>query len=411
MKKTLKSKLTIVLLALLSLFVFAGCSVRQSVNEFLDENKLVAQVTYYANDGGKFENNSDVKTIYYHAGDKVLNVGVTNLTSGSISITKSNYEFIGWYYVELGEDGLPIRDENGEIILGNQVDFSVGIEAGEQWHICAKWRKLAVVEVVLLCDEDVTITVGEGEAQKSYKNGDVIHSYNFIEQGEMQSTSNAPVNANDGTFVEFTANAEATEEVSWPIRRPEDGSNVTIYAKYIAGVWTLLRTADDVKDLFSSDSAMKNAYYLMNDIDCAGLTRAPISVFNSKLQGNGYTISNLTFEKVGTSALGAGAKASMFGTLKKDAVIENVVFDNITMNYEVRSNAMAEIYLVYTAMEEGAKANGVTINATMNITLGSNAFLANDIQTNWKYGSAESDNAYETANPNAFITSGSKIAE
>ena len=201
MKKTLKSKLTIVLLALLSLFVFAGCSIRQSVGEFLDDNNLVAQVTYYANDGGKFENNSDVKTIYYHDGDKVLNVGVTNLTSGSISITKSNYEFIGWYYVELGEDGLPIRDENGEILLGDEVDFSKRIEEGEEWYICAKWRKLAVVEVKLLCDEDVTITVGEGEEQKSYKNGDVIHSYNFTEQGEMHSTSNAPVKANDPRFI------------------------------------------------------------------------------------------------------------------------------------------------------------------------------------------------------------------
>ena len=47
----------------------------------------------------------------------------------------------------------------------------------------------------------------------------------------------------------------------------------------------------------------------------------------------------------------------------------------------------------------------------MTITLKKDAFLANDIQTNWKYGGVESDNAYETANPNAFITSGSKIAE
>ena len=119
----------------------------------------------------------------------------------------------------------------------------------------------------------------------------------------------------------------------------------------------------------------------------------------------------MTFEKVGTSALTAGTKVSMFGTIKQDAIIENVIFDNITMNYEVRSSAMAEIYLVYTAMETGAKVNGVTINATMSITLKTDAFLANDIQTNWKYGGVESDDAYETANPNAFITSGSKIAE
>lgn len=411
MKKTLKSKLTILLFALLSLFVFAGCSIRQSVEEYLEENGLVAQVTYFANDGGQFESKSDIKTMHYKDGDKILNIGITELTSGSISITKNNHEFLGWYYVEVGEDGLPVRDEKGEIILGDEVDFSIRIEEGQHWYVCAKWRKLAVVEVKLLCDSDVTITVGEGEEIKSYKNGDVIHSYNFNLQGVVQSPSNAPVQANDGTFVQFIANMQDAQEVAWPIQRPDDGSNVTIYAKYISGVWTLLRTVDDVKTLFSSDSAMNRSYYLMNDIDCGGLTRTPISVFNSYLQGNGYTISNFTIKKGGTSSLTAGAKASMFGTIKENAKIENVVFDNITMDYEVRPGAMVNIYLVYTAMESGAKVNNVTINARLKITFGEGAFLANDIQTNWKYGGEESDEAFEAANPNAFITTDSKIAQ
>ena len=407
MKKTLKSKLTIGLFALASIFVFAGCSVRQSLDEFREENGLVAKVTYFANDGGKFENNSDVKTIYYKDGDKALEVGVTSLTSGSISIEKDNYQFLGWYFVELDEEGKPVRNADNEIVLGDAVDFSVAIEEGQHWYVCAKWQKLSVVEVKLLCDADVTLTVGEDENVKTYKNGDVIHSYNFNTQGLVQSTSNAPIKANDGTFVEFTANVEGTEEVSWPIQRPEDGADVTIYAKYIQGVWTLLRTADDVKTLFSSESALGNkAYYLMNDIDCTGLTRVPLNIFNSELQGNGYTISNLTFSN-GSAALTAGAKVSMFGTIKAGAIIENVTFDNVTINYTIRPGAGVETYLVYTAMEAGAKINTVTINAKMTVEFGADAYLINDKDKNWKYGGAESDEAFESANPNTFITSGS----
>jgi hypothetical protein len=219
------------------------------------------------------------------------------------------------------------------------------------------------------------------------------------------------VKANDGTFVEFTMNAEGTEAVVWPIQRPDDGTNVTIYAKYIAGVWTLLRNAEDVKALFSSDSALGNAYYLMNDIDCEGLTRAPINIFNSQLQGNGYTIRNLVFEKSGNAALAAGAKASMFGTIKKSAIIENVTFENVIMNYTVRPGAGVETYLVYTAMEAGANIKNVAIHATMNVTLGKDAYLINDASVNWKYGGVESDAAFEAENLDAFITDTCKFEQ
>ena len=408
MKKTLKSKLIIGLLALASVFVFAGCEIRQTLDDYIEEHKLVAKVTYFANDGAEFDDiNDDEKTIYYRDDSKVLNVQPTG--SGNIVLKKDHYEFLGWYYVEVDEEGKPLRNADNEIILGDEVDFSIRIQENEHWYVCAKWQRLSAVAVKLVCDENVTISVGEDEEKKTYKNGDVIREY-YFNNDIVQATSKAPVEANDGTFVEFSANAEGTEEVVWPIKRPEDRSDVVIYAKYMPGVWTLLRTTDDVKKLFSNESGQNKAYYLMNDIDCEGLKRTPLNTFNSQLQGNGHTISNITFSRAGTSSLSNAEKVSIFGDMKKGAAIENVTFDDITVNYDIRSNASAEAYLIFTSIEEGVKLNKVTINATMTVKLGkTESYMNNDMATNWKYGGVESDAAFEKENPDAFITSGSKF--
>ena len=51
MKRRMRTKLIVLLMAILSLFVFAGCSMGESLDEALATRDLTAQVTYYANGG------------------------------------------------------------------------------------------------------------------------------------------------------------------------------------------------------------------------------------------------------------------------------------------------------------------------------------------------------------------------
>lgn len=409
MKKTLKSVCIAALMSLASVFVFTGCEVRESVEDFIDKNNLNAQVTYYAhkdteNKDAYFENNLTEKDIYYKDGQKVFNIGTDSLTSGTVKLTYENYEFVSWNYVAADENGELQKDENGDLVLGEEVDFSKPITKGEHWHICANWVKLSVVKVMLVSETNITVSQTNAETGEPmeivYKPNDEIREYPFDNKGTMQSTSNAPVTPNDATFLEFYANAECTQSVSWPIIRPEDRADVVIYAKYIPGKWTLLRDADDVKTLFSNKAGQKNAFYLLNDIDCTQLDAiAPANIFNSKLQGNGYTISNLTFEK---ENMASGTKVAMFGDIKAEAVIENITFTNLTINYSVRPSAMINAYLVGTNVAEGATINNVSMDARMVITLGDGALLANTLETNWQFGGFESDKAYMDKYKNAF---------
>ena len=404
MKKTLKSKLLIILTVLASLFVFAGCKVTQTLDEFREENNLPAQVTYYSN-GGLFENNTTQKDIYYQAGNKAADIGNVSFTSGSISISRDDYEFVGWYYVELDENGEPIKDENGEIVLGEAVDFSKPLQENERWTVAAAWTALSKVKVQLVCEDGATLSVSD---TLSYKNGDVIREYSFTSTGIVQSTTSAPIKVleNAYSFVEFYADEACTTKVEWPIQKGE--ADVFIYAKYIEGSWKMLKEADDVEDLFMN-AYSNNRYYLVNDIDCSTLKYAlePIKTFNCELQGNGHKISNLKVEK---TRLSNASKTAIFGELSETAVIENVTFDNITVRYETMPNAFVETYLVCTSVNEKATINNVAINGKMEVVLANGASIANIPameggfdKSHWKFGGFEKDEDYANINVSAEL--------
>ena len=412
MKMALKKALICVLLICASLCVLAGCSFRPSYEEYLEENNLKAQVTYYTN-GGKFEDDRDYKDLYYKVGYPALNIGKADIESGTIKLTRADHEFLSWYYVsELDESGKPVKDENGDIILGEEVDFSVKLNEGDHWHICAVWATLSKVKVKLVCDETATVKIEtnlSGVAEwKECKNGDIIRDYSF-NQGYVQSTvepSLAVENATH-TFIKFYANAECSEEIAWPIAQPDkeaEEQDVYIYAQYIEGDWTVIRNVDDVKKFFKNTDKAENRFYLLNDIDCAGATITGMdSAFNGELQGNGYTVSNFVLEK---SKIPSMSSLSLFGDIGENAIIKNVSFESYQANYSVMSEAYVSVYLAFSSIAETATVENVALDGVVNVTLGKNAELMNNISGNWKFGGFTNDSAY---NGDITISTTSKI--
>lgn len=412
MKKIFKSKLIMILLTFAAIFTIAGCTFRESLDEYRESNGLDAQVTYYAN-GGAFEDNTKVKNIYYKSGQLAFNVGKNQLASGSTKILRDDHEFIGWYQVELDENGQPKLDENGDMILGDEVDFNVPLGKNEHWSVCASWKILPKVKVKLVCEDNEQLEVADGDTTIVYKNGDVIKDYSFV-NGEVVSTSKAPAtDKNDAyTFYDFYADEACTTAVEWPIKEPEivdeNDVHVYIYAKYIKGSWTFVKTAEDVKSMFSNTTS-KYHYYLRNDIDCEGLKISTVSLFNCELQGNGYTISNLEVEK---SSANATTKLALFGEIDKNAKIENVNFSDIQITYSTFPDAMINAYLVFTALSKDAVITNVSIDAEVTIKLvGNKAFVANipvssdgvANLTKWKFGGYETDAEYIAENSNGFM--------
>lgn len=404
MRRKKKWGLAAALAAVSSLFIFAGCTVGESLEEIVEENDLVAQVTYYAN-GGDFgvtvsdttdrENVllSQKKELYYKDGSKIADIGNVMLSNGSIDFERRDYDFAGWYHVETDSQGNIVYEVNEVdgvkyMKLGEKVDFSKTIEDGDHWYLCAAWTPRVKVKMKLVCD---TLTDGEtikgkfGEKEAELKNGDVVHEFSFSTKGKVESVSDSwtpDFKAENGTYVAYYADEACTQEVQWPISNTGN-TDVFIYAKYLEGAWTVLRTADDVSGKLFGFAATQSdtKFYLYDDIDATGKTVTPLDGFAATLEGNGHIISGLTVE----TQLKQFTPSATFGILYDTAKMKDVTFDDLTVQYNVSSNVNIkdedktdstkwnhgyDAYAVFAERGNGSVVENVVINATMTVFIG-----------------------------------------
>lgn len=407
MKKRLKKGLVVTLFAAAVSLAFAGCSSHLTKDDLLTQEKLTTEVIYYAN-GGCFDDDFEKveKTMYYRDNSYAYKIEEQGTR---IVVEKADYELLGWYYAQLDSNGAPIKDASGEFAIGEAVPFDKPISEWSSTKIVASWASLAKVKVKLVIgnegdpigeNEVVTIETkfGNTTAEKDCKTGDEIRDYSFV-NGQVQSVAELTLKVKDNayTFLALYADEACTKAVEWPLKKPDASSkdsDVYIYAKYIKGNWTMLSLPSDVSSMYtgsaSNDSTTR--YFLKNDIDCASITKTitPRVKFNCELKGNGYTISNLKISRLINKQ---DEKCAFFGVLGEHAKITNVVFENVTMEYTSRFDA--SIYLVFTEMQEGAVLENVQFKkAKIVLNFANNAELSNDMETNWKFGGYETDEAY-----------------
>ena len=363
MIRKMKAKLIALLMAILSLFVLAGCSMGESLDEVLETRNLSPHVTYYAN-GGLFESNSAVKDLYYPIGAKALDIGNINPTSGSVDVTRSGFELAGWYIAT------KVDTETGLCELGEEWDFSTELEEGEHIILAAKWRALVGLKVVMVCDAGDKISIEkkvENDATlkgEAFKNGDVIGEIAYDSKDSISSAATPDtrlftVKGKTHTFYSYYWDAACTQEISWPIERGEE--QLTVYAKYIKGDWTFVKTADDVYKMFNAlKGGAKKSYWICNDISYAkGLVLEGMVSFAGEIQGNGYTIDGLKFSK---QQLTQGNKFSMFGDIKETAKISNLTLTNVSVSLKLRPNSHVNAYLVFVSKAAGATISNVSIS-------------------------------------------------
>ncbi len=421
MKRRLKYTLLLLLIALMSLFVLAGCSLGETKQGLLDKYDLVAQVTYYANgEKASFTPGSETreKNIYFPEG--VQPYVITEETK--IGVQYENYIFDGWYEVELDVDGKPItiesfKDAEGKIShytykLGDKVDLSkITLKKGDHLYVAAGWVTDTCVQVKLVHDGDKTAKIPLDVNKVTSANspvyqkehvvyGDVIRIANYTAStGELATISANPLYVKDSayTFLAYYADEACTQPVQWPLKKQE--TDTVIYAKYIEGDWTIVSTAKDVKDMFSATGKNEH-YWIASDIDCSETKVQAKVTFACEIQGNGHTISGLTVERGSSSS-----STSMFGTIKETAKIENLHFVGLKLEFTFKPGTYS-VYFVFNAMEEGATVTNVTLQGNMNIYHGANTSFVNldkEVVDNCLYGGYETDAAYEAeTDGNAF---------
>ncbi|MBQ9728059.1 MAG: hypothetical protein IJV85_00515 [Clostridia bacterium] len=402
-----------VLSMLASLFAFAGCVTVETLEDKIGDNTIC--VTYYANEG-EFSASVYKKDMYHEVGSKVFNVpGVTlenpngagNAIVGgpTVKVSYSGYDFVAWHEVELDDSGNPVYLDEAQRIVkaGDPFDFSKVLQEGDRVYLCAVWIKQSQVLVKLVSENGSAITVTEDQADKQYANGDTVRAFNF-KNDLVQSTTTQPITPKNGshTFLAYYADEACTQPVQWPIQRNEDATDIVIYAKYLEGTWTIVRTANQVSDMFNSAGSTLKKFYLANDVDCSGVNVLTAAKFATELKGNGYTIRNLTASRTGVKS---ETKTALFGEITATAKITDVTFENVTVKvtpFSAQQFSGFEAYFAFTSLATEAQIENVKITGSLLVETTSNMLAANLWKNgdwsaeNCKFGGYATDDAFES---------------
>ena len=420
MKKRLKQFLLVLFTVLAATLTFAGCTLNKTLDDITTSKNLTAQVTYYAN-GGMFNDKSVVKNMYYKADSQALNIGVVIPNSGSTNITRENFEFAGWYYVNSVVDA-----EKGICSLSSTpVDFTQTLQEGDHWQIGAYWKGNGNIKVKLVVDGTDKIIVDENT---QYGNGDYVLEKEYG-TNDTAKLEDAPFTLENKsyTFVAYYTDAACQNRLLDPTvvrddpnlvyETREDGTkDAVLYAKYIAGNWKIVDDKTDVRSMFNL-MGTEGKYWLLTDIDASNVYVAPDCLTALEIEGNGHTISGVTFQYStiiqNVTPTNAMSGISIFGTIKSTAKIRNLTLTNTTLDVDFGQNMLVNLYYVFSNIEEGATIENVKLSGSVSVKVKGGASIINLnnleelVYTQCLFGGYATDDEYLAATENnGFVVEG-----
>ncbi len=142
------------------------------------------------------------------------------------------------------------------------------------------------------------------------------------------------------------------------------GNTMKLYVDMLDGNWYNIYTADH----FIKYGSPTGNYNILADLDFTGKGwKIPLVYgnFTGTINGNGHKMSNITVHQNDTSKMSAG----LFGTLAASSNINNITFENVTLNIETGSRFNDASYgLLCGIRVSGATLDSVQISGKIAIT-------------------------------------------
>lgn len=264
----------------------------------------------------------------------------------------NGYYIEGWYLAkETSEDGAPVKDENGFVILGDKWDFK-NDRVNEHTTLYANFKKKTGIQFV-------------DRATGEYITGDSGRIEGIPGNKLYQPSGSSAPSMTGYTFLgKYYTSVEGDKKFDWPYTITEQDINV--YVDFIKGEWRLV---DNAGDFVRAIQANKNIY-MRENIDFSEYIENSLwglAAYTGELNGNGYTISgvkrNLKASRLNTENFGG-----IFGSLGKTAYIHDVKFENIEVTFEVNSSFTqvdAYVGLIAGSAESGARMKNITVSGKL----------------------------------------------
>lgn len=326
--------MSLLIVATLTLML-SGCS---ADDEFEGMNIITFEIN-----GGVFNyGTSSIDTAIkyaYHPGTYIKDP----LTINQNRISRNGYNFTGWYTSPECKDG-----EKWEFYKTADADLTLyaGWELAIQYTYTVKYTD----------DTANVITLGLPYV---------------VEAGEPFEDWRRVADKREG-YTALGFYADPACEVPWDFFTLHPGGDsdldIPVYVKYLEGEWALVNNGNALIN------AIKNGenVYLTCDIDLGGdeISGGSFGDFGGIFEGNGYTVSNFTVSKSGTTF---SPTLAIFRTLEENAEIRNVSFENVT--YKLFDVADAQGVRVSVAalavnMTKGAIVKDVTVSGALHTNYG-----------------------------------------
>lgn len=339
----IKRAIIIILTLLCCGCCFAACG---------EEERAGFKVVYEL-EGGRYKNSTEPVEVRYNfkeGAEKTIKA-LEDLPAGAQStIENQGYRLDGWYRT---------KTVDGETVsYSDEWNFSTDIIGEEGVTLYAKWVPITVYKYV--------IRTSDGAEVGSYESNTAGLRFSFVQDDVLKIAYNKEGYTPTG---EFFADEALTIPFDNEFKFDEslEDQEVNVYAKYIEGYYKIVKTADELTELITSDDGAYEGrtIYLLNDIDLDGaqiklasLFKINENLFTDDERKNGVKPENVKkYEKyVGIEGADGGKKISNFivntngdwfeedsdgkeiGTVKASLLgdlngitVKNVSFDNVTM--------------------------------------------------------------------------------
>lgn len=349
MKKRLKTLCLacLTLILLLSVTILVACNDEIDPNEFVTEQGNTVQVILDSLQDPLIKDGVDKVTngwLDYRIkpDSPIPQPGVTPNTTAPVL---AGFIFDGYYEGEMNDDGT--------VTYGEKWDFTRKVS--EPMTLYGKWIIQYRIRVNFVLD---------GVLQNRSEDVLVVDNTETVTSVKDPSWSG-------NTFVQIFTDAECTEPLIASNEQPfthgctQDNPIREVYAQFIEGSWTLVKTASDLKTINPG-----SRLYFMNDIDMSsmfsdekGFTDISVSEsFSGVIEGNGHTISNLHYFREGSKGNSYTSYCIGLFAQVTGATIRNITFENCSVSGSIQFQNINGEYLYGFIAGRATKGNDPTTN-------------------------------------------------
>lgn len=386
----------ILILALLVAFgcVFAGCSQEATPYQRNDEEGFSVSVKYDAN-GGIFTTNTSVIVDSYNVSQlpvdsdgkaQVALLSPDNAIRGNDAFAafRNGYFMAGWY-----AQRIETQDETGNptYVYADRWDFEsdlLKIDTAGTYTASEPVLTLYAAWVPLF--EVAFYDLDSGEYLSSYtfdpqNGGEILLPQWSVDTGAIEMYEFPERNGYtfNGAFYDAQGtqgiNTETITHSGVVDYSSGTGKNthMSVYVDWLEGNWYHIYSAEQ----FVDHASVNASFVLHNDLDFSEEIW-PSSLmygnFGGTIEGNGYTMRNISLEQTNNSKTNAG----LFGNLTENAELSDVTFENVTFTIKAGARMAGTGYgLLAGTISSGAKLEGISIDTGM-IQIDSGCYFGTD---------------------------------